>query len=285
MDTGAREQGPEWGQRRLATRRLYQPPPGKIEAINTDGRCETNTRYGFLGYWNEGNHITSPFLMGIQTPVIVTESNEPDRVPLNIIPEGVRNVQGFPNLHCVKGAAVFVQEPSSFAEPTVGKTFRHPYSQPAGSPGVQRFTTNDIQWGLLPNLTASTKTPTFATLESWTDGLWLDHLHSWTNYIFCQPSDNQGGYNQQYIDCISQCIMKLCENHAQATKQPLMYNLLQHAIDVYGLYVQGKSWRPGKNNFCRRRSLPGTLSALDVRWPHAEPRGHEGCRASRLRGQ
>jgi hypothetical protein len=167
---------------------------------------------------------------------------------------------------CLSTAAVLTVVDK--APPDNGATaFRPPYVGPKKVP-VTYYSTNDVQWSLLPSLTPDASVTTFApTIDSVVARLGrvqLDHMNgrqmNGSAYEYngvpnaaINPTLDMGNYGPSIDLDNNDGILRLMLNDSMSAKVPLAIAMIQGGIDRYGMLLHGQFWPQGSGMYEGRK--------------------------------
>ena len=124
--------------------------------------------------------------------------------------------------------------------------FRPPYvrpnRQPTSSVDSLIYSTNQIQWSLLPNLSLPASTPSMAHTLGLVQKVWLDHLPNYPTNSRIHPLNNMHDYGRDIASDVSEAALQLMLNQPAADKQALCIKVIQLGIDAYGCMLDGAEW-------------------------------------------
>jgi len=132
---------------------------------------------------------------------------------------------------------------------------------PAGSfrPGYageekKLYSSQDLKRELLPSLSPVGSPPTLASMESWFQRPWIDHLRGWSGHdIF--PTENMPGYGSDICTRIGVGTLGLMIDYPLEDKETLLRYLVQLGIDYYASLKNGNSW-PADGGHASGRKWP-----------------------------
>lgn len=129
-----------------------------------------------------------------------------------------------------------------------------------GSDKTIRYNVSDIRWDLLPSLAPPPSgTPALATSYAAIDQLWLIAKRS-SDSRSIHPSNAMPEYGRDIATVVNDCLLRLLLDDAQVDKEPLMYALLQIAIDIRGGLEAGQVWEDLGGHNCGSKA-PVLLAA------------------------
>ncbi|MEJ7740402.1 MAG: glycoside hydrolase family 16 protein [Chitinophagaceae bacterium] len=129
-----------------------------------------------------------------------------------------------------------------------GDAFRPPYAGEV----KPVFRSRDIQWGLLPKLTAAGKIPDWSAFERYFQRPWIDHILSWSQQELV-PNENQPNYGREYARLVSIASLMVMLDVPRQKKEKLTIALIQRGIDLYGLAMAGGHWNEGGGHSSGRK--------------------------------
>ncbi len=126
--------------------------------------------------------------------------------------------------------------------------FRPPYA------GIMKpiFRASDIQWNLLPKLSAPGEVPSWQLFERYLQRPWIDHVMSWSQQQLV-PNENGPPYGREHARIISIASCLLALDVPKERKSKLTMFLIQRGIDLYGLALAGGSWNEGGGHSSGRK--------------------------------
>ena len=126
--------------------------------------------------------------------------------------------------------------------------FRPPYA------GTEKplYTAKNIQWNLLPKLTAPTEVPSWIDFERYFQRPWIDHLMSWEQQELV-PNENGPNYGREHARLVSIASLMLMLDVHRETKEKLTIGLIQRGIDLSGLAKSGAYWNEGGGHSSGRK--------------------------------
>ncbi len=147
------------------------------------------------------------------------------------------------------------------AQPTTGVEFRPAYTQnPTERQQHQQnnnalFTTNQIQWHLLPSLRRVAQTPALATSVTAFQRPWSQQFFPGFQNRAIAPRNNVPDYGWDIANLVSVASLQLLLDYTQQEKTPLMINFLQQGVDLWGIHNDGGSWSAGSGEPQGRKYL------------------------------
>lgn len=109
----------------------------------------------------------------------------------------------------------------------------------AAADKTSHWTTADIQWGILPGLTAPASCPTAAEAAAA-----VQYIFSmqYTNNLNCEnidPSNHHGDYGRDIAYQIEKALLFICTDQSRADLEPVVYGIIQLGIDVAARMQEG----------------------------------------------
>jgi len=104
---------------------------------------------------------------------------------------------------------------------------------------------SDINWAAMGAITPLSGAPSFSTFETATEFVWYEGIVHWIGRYFRAtvnvPIANYG-YGSDMAKYLGQALLLLNCNYSQSTKETLLYQILQYAIDISSCMSNGMSW-------------------------------------------
>ncbi len=126
--------------------------------------------------------------------------------------------------------------------------FRPPYA------GTEKslYTAKNIQWNILPKLTAPEDVPSWSDFERYFQRPWIDHLMSWEQQELV-PNENGPNYGREHARLVSIASLMLMLDVPRETKEKLTIGLIQRGIDLAGIAKVGGFWNEGGGHSSGRK--------------------------------
>ena len=195
------------------------------------------------GSFNKKDVIELPLILQPGKSIISSISNTilpVDNFCKNIMWDGEKKSQTV-----MKSAAVL----TILKEVPPANAFRPPYA------GTLKpiFKVANIQWNLLPNLTApAEEVPSWSEFERYFQRPWIDHLMSWEQQELV-PNENGPNYGREHARLVSIASLMVMLDVPKAKKEKLTIELIQRGIDLYGIAMAGGYWNEGGGHSSGRK--------------------------------
>jgi len=139
--------------------------------------------------------------------------------------------------NCLRVAAVL----TVLAQAPAPDSFRPPY---CGSDKSIRFNKSQLAYTQFANLAPVTGTPSLQTITATFQKPWLDHSPGWQGEEYSHPMENLPNYGREISVAVGRGALMLNLNFPNIQKEPLLINMVQAGIDLYGVLLDG-----GQNNW------------------------------------
>ncbi len=124
--------------------------------------------------------------------------------------------------------------------------FRPPYTRPVrqsfSSDDNLIFSAGDINYALLPGLPAPATAPSLNDSARLVERVWLDHYPGEFLSSRIHPLNNMRDYGRDIAANVSEVAMQMMLNYDQEEIEMLVIRMIQLGIDLYGNYLDGRSW-------------------------------------------
>lgn len=114
-----------------------------------------------------------------------------------------------------------------------------------GTDKIIPHTVADVNWGALETLNPLSGAPSFNTLEDITDAVWYEGMIHWVGRYFRATNNvpiSNYGYGSDMATYSNQALLLLNCDYSNATKEKLLYQMLQYSIDIANCNDNGIAW-------------------------------------------
>jgi hypothetical protein len=141
------------------------------------------------------------------------------------------------------------------------EAFRPPYA------GTEKpvFCLSQIDWTLLPKLSAAGEVPSWEEFERYFQRPWIDHVMSWSQQELV-PNENNPWYGREHSRLVSITSLMVSLDVPMQLKQKLTIELIQRGIDIYGVAMAGGYWNEGGGHSSGRK-WPLVFASIMLRDP------------------
>ncbi|MFA5173628.1 MAG: hypothetical protein WC438_00415 [Candidatus Pacearchaeota archaeon] len=140
--------------------------------------------------------------------------------------------------------------------PQSSDKFRPPYTRPTrikeSSQDNLVYSSNNINYELLPKLMPISATPLLSQTEKKFERVWIEHFEGW-ELGRIQPYDNMADYGRENSVDVSEASLQLLLNYSNQDKKKLLIGFMQYGIDLYGIYLDNGEWHPDGGIFMGRK--------------------------------
>jgi len=221
---------------------LTSTSPASVSATRDVNGCMVNPSHsnGQQGYdeqitWAPSSY--APYNASLNA-VLDASSGNKKTIPVNSSLVCVRSQTAAQQLPAFTDMAVFTVLSSA---PPAG-SFRPGYM---GTDKTIPHNISDIDYSKLGTVTPASNAPTFASIEEPTAKVWYEAFAHWVGRYFRAtnnvPIPNYG-YGSNMATVLGQGLLLLNSNYSNSTKQKLLYQLLQYAIDIENCMDNGVVW-------------------------------------------
>ncbi|RIL11749.1 MAG: hypothetical protein DCC75_01760 [Proteobacteria bacterium] len=143
--------------------------------------------------------------------------------------------------------------------PQAPTSFRPPYARPGRYPvsasDPLRFDSSQVQWNLLPQFDGVPGAPTSLSESKFRlERPWIDHC---PEMFYAMPSENQPWDGREWAFFPGEAsLLLMLSRFGTAEKAPLLYDLVQLGIDIYGNVLDGATYGPDGQGYGGRKWPP-----------------------------